>query len=296
MNSIVEYFATLENRPLHRVAFLAGSILVLWIIEGGVPLLALRYRKNKMKHALVNFSFTFFHLIIHATLAVYLIMICDWCNAHQFGLVHWLHFPVWAVIIFGILSMDFFGGWLVHIVQHKVPILWRMHMVHHIDTNIDVTTGLRHHPLEAFFRWVFFFAGILITGLPIYAVMIAQTLMSIFTTFTHANIRLPLWLDKGMSYLLVSPNMHKVHHHYKQPFTDSNYGNAFSIWDHLFGTYKSLDPDQIKYGLDKYYNMEKDEDFTALLKSPFGKLEINAASKETEKIEVLLQKDESASL
>ena len=97
-----------------------------------------------------------------------------------------------------------------------------------------------------------------------YAVMLAQTLMSMFTMFTHANISLPLWLDKGMSYLLVSPNMHKVHHHYKQPFTDSNYGNAFSIWDRLFGTYKSLDAADIKYGLDKYYDMKKERSLSAL--------------------------------
>lgn len=285
MNSIIEYFATLEHRPLHRLAFLAGSILVLWIIEGGIPLMTMHYRKTKVKHAFINFTFTFFHLLIHAALAVYVVLICDWCSAHHFGIVNWLHFPVWAVIVFGILSMDFFGGWLVHIVQHKVPILWRMHMVHHTDTNVDVTSGLRHHPLEAFFRWVFFFIGIIITGLPIYAVMIAQTLMSMFTTFTHANIRLPAWLDKGMSYVFVSPNMHKVHHHNKQPFTDSNYGNAFSIWDHLFGTYKALDPDQIKYGLDRYYNMEKDEDIKELMKSPFGKMDVRPPlSAENEKI------------
>ena len=273
MNSIIEYFGNLEHRPLDRLAFLAGSILILWIIEGGIPLATMRYKKSKAKHAVINFSFTLFHLVIHAVLAVYVVLICDWCVKNHFGIVNWLHFPVWAVVVFGILSMDFFGGWLVHIVQHKVPVLWRMHMLHHTDTNVDVTSGLRHHPLEAFFRWVFFFIGILITGLPIYAVMIAQTIMSVFTMFTHANIRLPQWLDKGMSYILISPNMHKIHHHYKQPFTDSNYGTAFSIWDRLFGTYKFMDSNEIKYGLDKYYNMEKDEDFVELIKSPFGKMD-----------------------
>lgn len=284
MNSFLEYFNTLEHKPLHRLAFLAGSILILWMIESGIPLVTMHYKKNKARHALINFGFTLFHLIIHAALAVYVVLICDWCVSHQFGIVHWLHFPVWGIVVFGILSMDFFGGWLVHIVQHKVPLFWRMHMVHHTDTNVDVTSGLRHHPLEAFFRWVFFFVGILITGLPIYAVMLAQTIMSMFTMFTHANICLPPWLDKGMSYLLVSPNMHKVHHHHKQPFTDSNYGNAFSIWDRLFGTYKSLDPADIKYGLDKYYDMKKDEDFTALMKSPFGKMDAHPETEPTEKL------------
>jgi len=99
--------------------------------------------------------------------------------------------------------------------------------------------------------------------------MIAQTFMSIFTMFTHANISLPRWLDKGMSYVLVSPNMHKVHHHWKQPYTDSNFGTALSIWDRLFGTYRELDPSKIIYGLDHYYDNSRDEEVGTLLKSPF---------------------------
>lgn len=273
MNAILEYFNALEHKPLHRLAFLAGSILILWIIESGIPLLSLKYKKNKTHHALINFSFTLFHLIIHAVLAVFVVLACDWCQQAQFGIIHWFNFPVWAIVVFGILSMDFFGGWLVHIVQHKVPLLWRMHLLHHTDNNVDVTSGLRHHPLEALFRWLFFFGGILTTGLPIYAVMIAQTIMSVFTMFTHANIQLPRWLDKGMSYILISPNMHKVHHHFQQPYTDSNYGTAFSIWDRLFGTYKELDPKDIHYGLDRYYDNEKDEDFGRLMKSPFGRMQ-----------------------
>jgi sterol desaturase/sphingolipid hydroxylase (fatty acid hydroxylase superfamily) len=270
MNSIIEYFSTLENRPLDRLAFLGASIVIILIIEGGIPMVSLKYRKNKWKHALINFGFTFFHLVIHAALAVYVVIICDWCVANHFGLVQWLQLPVWAVVVIGLLSMDFFGGWLVHIVQHKVPLFWRMHIVHHTDTNVDVTSGLRHHPFEAFFRWVFFSAGILIMGLPIYSVMIAQTVMSMFTMFTHANVRLPDRAEKWMSYVLVSPHMHKVHHHYKQPFTDSNFGTAFSIWDRMFGTYRELDTNLIKYGLDNYYEMEKDEHFSTLLTSPFA--------------------------
>lgn len=271
MNAILEYFNTLEHRPLDRLLFLATPIFLLWLLESGVPLLTLQYKKNKAKHAIINFSFTIFHLIIHALLAVFIVLACDWCTRHDFGIVNWLNFPVWAIVVFGILSMDFFGGWLVHIVQHKVPLLWRMHIVHHSDNNVDVTSGLRHHPLEALFRWVFFFAGIIICGLPIYAVMIAQTIMSMFTMFTHANIYLPKWLDNAMSYVLVSPNMHKVHHHWKQPFTDSNYGTALSIWDRLFGTYRKLDPENIRYGLDYFYNNEDDENFGKLIKSPFSK-------------------------
>jgi sterol desaturase/sphingolipid hydroxylase (fatty acid hydroxylase superfamily) len=229
----------------------------------------MRYKKTKVPHALINFAFTLCHLIIHGLLAVFLVKVSDWCQANQFGLVHWLNLPVWGIVLAGLLSMDFFGGWLVHWVEHNSPLFWRIHIVHHADNNVDVSTGLRHHPLEALNRWVFFTAGVFLMGLPIYAVMIGQTFMSIFTMFTHANIRLPKGLDKALTYVFISPNMHKVHHHWKQPYTDSNYGTALSIWDRLFGTYRELDPAEIRYGLDRYYDNARDEEFGTLLKSPF---------------------------
>ena len=179
-----------------------------------------------------------------------------------------------GTIIISFLTLDFFGGWLVHITEHKIPFLWRFHIVHHADNNVDVTTGLRHHPIESMLRGVFFFMGIVVSGAPMYAVMIFQTILVLSTAFTHANIRMPRWLDKALSYIFVSPNMHKVHHHWKQPFTDSNYGAVLSIWDRLLGTFKKLDPKEIHYGLDRYYPNEKDEDFVLLMKKPFQKLDI----------------------
>jgi len=103
--------------------------------------------------------------------------------------------------------------------------------------------------------------------------MIYQTLVVIATAFTHANMRLPVAVDKALSILLISPNMHKVHHHWKQPYTDSNYGAVFSIWDRMLGTFKSLDIKQVRYGLDRYYPEDKDEDVLMLLKKPFGRLD-----------------------
>ncbi len=190
-----------------------------------------------------------------------------------FGFVYWLNANIaWTVIIV-FLTLDFFGGWLVHITEHKVPLLWRFHVTHHADNNIDATSGLRHHPGESILRGLFFFIGIIVCGAPMYAVMIFQSILLISTAFTHANIRLPKWMDNSISFLFVSPNMHKVHHHWKQPYTDSNYGAVLSIWDRILGTFKKLDPSKIRYGLDRYYPNEKDEDFLQLLKSPFSKMD-----------------------
>lgn len=271
---IVQYFQTLEQRPLERMAILVGGLLFFWILEGAIPLLGLKFRKTRLRHAGVNFGLTVIHLIIHTFLAIIIVLISDWCLANQFGIVHWIGAGTLATILITILVVDFFGGWLVHITEHKWKLLWRFHVVHHADTNVDVTTGLRHHPVESVLRGIFFFMGILVTGAPMYAVMIYQTFLVFFTAFEHANIRLPNWLDRAMSYVFISPNMHKVHHHWKQPYTDSNYGAIFSIWDRLLGTYKNLEPHQIRYGIDKDYPDEKDEDLLLLLKKPFQKLDI----------------------
>lgn len=269
--NFILYFSTLEQRPLERMAFLVGGLLFFWVIEGYIPLLTMQYKKNKWRHAGINFAFTIIHLVIHTLLAVIIIKISDWCLVNKFGLVYWFNTNTLLTIILSFLVLDFFGGWLVHIVEHKVPLLWRFHVIHHSDNNVDVTTGLRHHPIESVVRGIFFFAGIVFSGSPMYAVMIFQTILVLSTAFTHANIAMPIWLDKLISYILVSPNMHKVHHHYKQPYTDSNYGAILSIWDRVLGTFLHLHHSKIKYGLDNYYPNEKDEDFMHLMKNPFNK-------------------------
>ena len=270
---IISYFSTLEQRPVERMAFIIASMLILWIIEGAIPLLTLNYKKTKWKHAAVNLTFTVIHLIIHTGFGFFIVKLSDWAAATQFGLVYWLNASVIGTIIISALALDLFGGWMSHMIEHKVPLFWRMHIIHHADNNVDVTSGLRHHPLESVWRGLFFLIAIIICGAPIYAVMIYQTILTVFVAFTHANIALPVKVDKIISYVLVSPNMHKVHHHWKQPFTDSNYGAVFSIWDRLFNTYLELDKSKIKYGLDRYYSNDKDEDLVMLMKKPFIKLE-----------------------
>jgi sterol desaturase/sphingolipid hydroxylase (fatty acid hydroxylase superfamily) len=245
-------------------------MLLLWLIEGAIPLLSLRYRKNKLRHAYINFSFTLIHLLIHTGFALIIILCSDLARDNGFGLVNWFEIPIWLVILISFLVLDFFGGWLVHLVEHKTRLLWNFHVVHHSDNNVDVTTGLRHHPIESVLRGLFFLMGVLVSGAPMYAVMIFQTLLVLSTQFTHANISLPAWFDRSLSYVFVSPNMHKVHHHWKQPYTDSNYGAVFSIWDRIFGTYRYLDPSSIKYGLDRYYPNEEDENWMMLMKRPFN--------------------------
>lgn len=268
-SDIIAHFQTLEQRPLERMGFLVGGLLFFWIIEGAIPLLPMRYKKNKLRHAGVNFFFTVIHLILHTGLAFFIVRLSDWCRDASFGLVYWFNSGVLLTVIPGVLALDF-SSWLVHLVMHKNKFLWRFHLIHHCDTNVDVTTGLRHHPGDSLLRGIFFMLLILVSGAPMYAVMIYQTLVVLATAFTHANISLPKKLDKVLSYVLISPNMHKVHHHWKQPFTDSNYGAVFSVWDRLLGTYSFLESDKLKYGLDRYYPAAEDENIVKLLTRPFN--------------------------
>lgn len=270
-DNFVQYFQTMENRPLERMAILVGGLLFFWVLEGAVPLISLRYKKTKLRHAGVNFVFTVLHLIIHTFLAILIVLLSDWCMHRQFGLVYWFHSTILFTIIIAVLALDF-SSWLVHFVMHKNRYLWGFHLIHHSDTNVDVTTGLRHHPGDSLLRGIFFILFIFISGAPMYSVMIYQTLVVLATAFTHANISLPKKIDSALSFVIVSPNMHKVHHHWKQPYTDSNYGAVFSFWDRLLGTFTKMDTKDIRYGLDKHFPDEKDENIAALLKRPFEKL------------------------
>jgi sterol desaturase/sphingolipid hydroxylase (fatty acid hydroxylase superfamily) len=270
--NMIDYFQELEKHPVQRMVFLVGGMLLLWLLEGAIPFLSLQYKKTKWRHASVNLTFTVVHLVIHTAFALVIVLLSDMSKANGLGLVYWLHASTLWTIVISFFVLDFFGGWLVHWVQHKIYPLWKFHVVHHSDNNVDVTTGLRHHPIESVLRGIFFLAAIAITGAPMYAVMIYQTVLVLSTQFTHANIHLPRWLDASLSYLFVSPAMHKVHHHWQQPYTDSNYGAVFSVWDRLLGTYKKLDASQIRYGLDAYYANEQDENLGMLLKKPFQEM------------------------
>ncbi|MBT8270465.1 MAG: sterol desaturase family protein, partial [Bacteroidia bacterium] len=241
-----------------------------WLLEGAVPLFRFRYRK--WKHAIPNLFFTLTTIIINFALAFLLLQSADWVVANGFGLINWLpEMPLWLYVLIGVLLMDFVGAYLPHYVEHKVKPLWMVHLVHHTDHKVDTTTANRHHPLESVIRFVFTLLGVFIIGAPIGIVMLYQSMSLVATQFTHANIRLPQKVDHALSYVLVSPDMHKVHHHNVLPYTDSNYGNIFSVWDRLLGTYMKLDRMKIQYGVDVFPDEQENSDTWELLKQPFQK-------------------------
>ncbi|MEN8731619.1 MAG: sterol desaturase family protein, partial [Bacteroidia bacterium] len=141
---------------------------------------------------------------------------------------------------------------------------------HHSDTHLDVTSGTRHHPGDYIFRELFSLLAVVIGGLPFAFYLVYRIVTILFTYWTHANFDLPDWLDKALSYIIVTPRMHKFHHHYERPWTDSNFGNILSIWDRMFGTFVRADVSEVKYGLDVIDN-SRSEDLAYQLKVPFDK-------------------------
>lgn len=268
MESIIHYFETIPS--WHRSLILVGGITFFWLLEGTVPLYRFTYKK--WRHALPNFFFTLTTIIINFALAFVLLKTADWTVANDFGIINWLPaMPLWAYIILGVLLLDFLGAYLPHYVEHRVKPLWMIHLVHHTDHNVDTTTANRHHPLESVIRFVFTLFGVFIIGTPIGIIMLYQSLSIVATQFGHANIRLPRRVDDALSWFLVSPDMHKVHHHYILPYTDSNYGNIFSVWDRLFGTFMKLDREKIVYGVDTFPDEIENGSIKGLLKQPFNK-------------------------
>jgi sterol desaturase/sphingolipid hydroxylase (fatty acid hydroxylase superfamily) len=265
MDALINYFETIPTAV--RALILMGGIFVFWVMEGVIPLKDFQYRK--VRHAGMNLMFTLFTTVIGFGLAGVLYFASSWTAKHSFGLLYLVELPLWVHVIAALLLLDLIGAWLIHWVEHKVRWMWKFHLVHHSDTTVDVTTGLRHHPGETVFRILFTIAGVFVLGVPIGMVMLYQSLSVLFAHLTHANIAMPDRLDRALSWVFVTPNMHKVHHHYQQPLTDTNYGNIFAVWDRVFGTYTRVDPGELVYGIDTHMNPEEHDRAGNLLKIPF---------------------------
>jgi sterol desaturase/sphingolipid hydroxylase (fatty acid hydroxylase superfamily) len=266
MHELINYFENISS--LHRSIILVGGITLFWSIESIIPLFNFNYKK--FKHALPNFFFTLTTIIVNFSLAFILLLVSDWVTENNYGLLNYGQFlPLSLYIIFGVLFLDLIGAYLPHYVQHKVKFLWKIHLVHHSDHKVDTTTANRHHPFESVVRYLFTLLGVALLGANMGLVFLYQSLSVVLSQFNHANINISPKIDKFLSFFIVTPNMHKVHHHYVMPYTDSNYGNIFSFWDRLFGTFKSLNPSKIIYGVDTFFNEKENESIKSLLLRPF---------------------------
>jgi sterol desaturase/sphingolipid hydroxylase (fatty acid hydroxylase superfamily) len=159
-----------------------------------------------------------------------------WADAKGWGLLHALSLPGWIGVCVALLVLDF-AIWLQHVASHHVALLWRLHQVHHADVDIDATTALRFHPIEIGLSMLYKSAWVVALGPSVLAVVLFEIILNSCAMFNHANINLPPWLDRGIRTLVVTPDMHRVHHSVIGHEHNSNFGFNLSIWDRLFQTY-----------------------------------------------------------
>ena len=279
MENLLLLFENISS--VNRALIIVSGISLFWVIEGIVPFKFLNYKK--WRHSIPNFLLTLTTIIVNFFFAFLLVFAADWSNENSFGIIHLVSSSTLVSIILGLLVLDLIGAYLPHLVQHKFKLLWYIHIVHHTDHKVDTTTANRHHPFESVVRFVFTFIGIFVSGAPIGLVLMYQSISVIASQFNHANIQISNKVDKLISYIIVSPNMHKVHHHFELPYTDSNYGNIFSIWDRIFGTFIYYEREKIKYGVDVFPNEDKNSNIKELLVPPFKKYQKPTLSEEKSK-------------
>lgn len=154
------------------------------------------------------------------------------------GVFNYVEVPPWLAVVASVITLDFFI-WLQHVMVHAVPLLWRLHRVHHADLDYDVTTGARFHPLEIILSMLIKFAVILLLGPPLVAVVMFEILLNATSMFNHGNVRIPVGIDRVLRWLVVTPDMHRVHHSTEDDETNSNFGFNLPWWDRMFGTYRA---------------------------------------------------------
>jgi sterol desaturase/sphingolipid hydroxylase (fatty acid hydroxylase superfamily) len=260
-----------EHGSQLQLLLFSGLFAVSWNIEnitGGIC------NYKKWKHAFINAPFIFTSIPGVLLLGFLFTKTIEWTTHHQFGFLYLLPVHKSSLLLFLVtfILLDL-GEYIYHVIMHKVKTLWMFHVVHHSDKVVDVSTTLREHPAENLIRLSFTLLWVFLSGAVFWVLMLRQIIQAFTTIFAHINYRLPYRTDHIISMLFITPNLHQVHHHYKQPYTDCNYGDVLSIWDRIFGTFKRLPPEDLIFGLDTYAKNEATCKFMSLIKLPFGKFE-----------------------
>ena len=224
-----------------RLSVFLGIFAVLALLELAVP--RRKARHTKLRRWLTNLSIAGIDTVVvrlMTLLAVPLAAVAAaaWAQANGWGLLNWLDVPGWIALPLAIVILDL-AIWGQHVASHKIPVLWRLHKVHHTDVEFDVTTAVRFHPIEIALSMLWKIVVVLALGASPWAVVLFEVILNGCAMFNHANITLPQWLDRAVRLVLVTPDMHRVHHSVYRSEHDMNYGFNLSIWDRLFGTYKA---------------------------------------------------------
>ncbi len=218
-----------------RLGFFFGIFAVMALWEIVAPRRALTVSKavrwaNNLGLVFVN------SLVLRILFPAAAVGVAAFTAEQGWGLLNYYPLPFALSVVLAVVAMDFII-YLQHVLVHAVPVLWRLHRVHHADLDYDVTTGARFHPIEIILSMLIKFATILVLGPPIVAVVIFEVVLNAMAMFNHGNVCLPIGLDRVLRLLVVTPDMHRVHHSVEDNEANSNFGFNLSIWDRILGTY-----------------------------------------------------------
>lgn len=224
--------------------------------------------RERTAHAARNLALGALNTVLIAALFVKLwAMSAAWAETRGFGLLHWLRLPRWAHVAAAVLLLDAWT-YVWHRLNHGIPLFWHFHRTHHSELCLDVTSASRFHPGELIFSSVLRLPLLALLGIRFNELVLYETLMFAVVQFHHANIQLPAAVQRALGWLIVTPNMHRVHHSRLPVETDSNFSALLSVWDRLFGTWRwRADPAAIRYGLDGFDTPEQ-HTVGGMLKTP----------------------------
>jgi sterol desaturase/sphingolipid hydroxylase (fatty acid hydroxylase superfamily) len=260
----------LENEVIIRLSFFFGvfAFMVLWeIIAPRRALTVSKFIRWSNNLGLVFFN-SFILRILFPAAAV---GVAAFAQTHGWGLLNYYELPLLLAVIIAVIAMDFII-YLQHVMVHAVPLLWRLHRVHHADLDYDVTTGARFHTLEIILSMLIKFATIIVLGAPVVAVVIFEVVLNALAMFNHGNVGLPKSLDSFLRWFIVTPDMHRVHHSVEDDETNSNFGFNLTWWDRLFGTYREQPRGgQLGFtiGIHKYRDLKQTNLIMGMLLLPF---------------------------
>lgn len=230
-----------SGQPLLIGALLVGVALVLLLAEAIWPR---RHRSQSMvARWRTHLGFVAINMPVERAVQALVFIalfgsVTGYAQQPDFGLLPMTGLPVAAQGVIAIAALDL-AVWAQHWLTHRWPLLWRLHRVHHADRDLDLSTALRFHPLEIALSMLFKLAVALALGAPLWALIAFELLLAVLPMFNHANLALPLWLDRVLRLAVVTPDMHRVHHSTRRMEHDSNFGFCLSVWDRLFGTYRA---------------------------------------------------------
>ncbi|MFV2033945.1 MAG: sterol desaturase family protein [Halocynthiibacter sp.] len=228
----------MENEAIIRLTVFLGLFVILASVEAMVPR---RVRsETRQRRWITNWAIIIIDTLTLRVMAIAMPLLAVGAaydaETLGWGLFNAVGWRFWVEAALTILILDF-AIWLQHLVTHKIPVLWRLHRVHHADRDIDVTTAIRFHPVEIALSMLLKVGLVYLLGPSAFAVILFEIILNGTAMFNHANIRLPLGADRIIRLVLVTPDMHRVHHSDKRTEHDSNYGFSLSVWDRIFSTY-----------------------------------------------------------